>query len=146
MDVLEFGANLLKQQLGSQASTQIIGGALGQLLGASGGKLDIGKLVAQIGGQSGLQNALQSWLGDGQNAAITPAQIIALFGEGKLGSFAKQIGVDSGAAASGLAAVLPSMIDKFSSGGNLLESVIGSAVGGGSAGGLGGLIGGLLKK
>ena len=56
---------------------------------------------------------------------------MALFGEGKVGQFASSIGVDSSAAAGGLAEVLPQMLDEASSGGELLEGMggVGSLLG-----------------
>lgn len=139
MEILEMGAKLLKQNLGSNASTDAISGALGQLLGASGGKLDLAAIVAQLSKGGGLQSVVSSWLGDGANDAISPDQVVSAFGEAKLADFAKQVGVDSGKAAGGLANALPQMIDKFSSGGNLLETALGSS------GGVGGLLGAAKK-
>lgn len=135
MDIAQLGAQLLKQVLGTQSSQDGIAAALTQLLGGSSGQIDIAGLVAKLAQNGGMQSLLNSWLGDGANAAITPAQIAELFGDGKLGGFARQLGVTPDAAAGGLAAVLPQLVDKASSGGSLLES----------AGGLGGLLGAAKK-
>ena len=135
MDILELGAKLLNQHLGGNANENAISGALGQLLGGTNGKLDIASLVAKFASNGGLKNVVSSWLGDGANQGINPSQILDMFGEGKIGSFAQQVGVDKDAAAGGLASVLPKLIDQFSSGGNILES----------AGGLGGLLGAAKK-
>jgi uncharacterized protein YidB (DUF937 family) len=123
MDILQLGTKLLQQYLGNQGNPDAISGALGQLLGGSGGKIDLGSLVAQLSSNKDLQGLVSSWLADGPNKGIDPAQILALFGQGKVGSFAQQIGVSTDTAAGGLAATLPQLVDKFSSGGNLLESV-----------------------
>ena len=77
-----------------------------------------------------LGNILNSWLGDGANAAISAESIQALLGNQQISDFASTIGTDSTSAAAGLADVIPQIMDKSSSGGNLLAS----------AGGIGGLM------
>ena len=77
-----------------------------------------------------LGNILNSWLGDGANAAISAGSIQALLGNQQISDFASTIGTDSTSAAAGLADVIPQIMDKSSSGGNLLAS----------AGGIGGLM------
>ncbi len=135
MDMLQIGAKLLQDYLGGQGNLDVIGKALTQLIGQKDGKLDIASLVAQLSSNGNLQGMVSSWLGDGSNAAIDPAQILSIFGGGKIGSFAEQIGVSPDKAADGLAATLPKLIDQFSSGGSLLES----------AGGVAGVLG-MAKK
>lgn len=139
MDILELGAKLLKDNLNSGTSMTGIQQALGQLLGARNGKLDLAALVSQVSSGGNLQSIVTSWLGDGANSSISPAQILSIFGEGKIGEFSKQLGIDREQAAGGLAQALPQMIDKFSSGGNLLQSALGSS------GGVGGLLGAAKK-
>lgn len=145
MDILELGSNLLKQHLGTSANNSTISNALAQLLGGSGGQLNLGNLVALLSSNEGLQNVVNSWLGNGQNAPISPSQILSLFGEGKIKTFAGQLGVSSNDAAGGLANALPQMIDKGSSTGSLLETALVGALDG-NRGGLGGMLGGLFKK
>lgn len=146
MDLLQLGAQLLKSKLGNQAAGQdVISSALGGLLGAQNGQLDIGKLVQQLAGNAGVQAALKSMLGGGQ-ANINPAQILEMFGAAKLGGFADQIGVSQQAAAGGLADVLPQLISQAGGAGNLLQG-LGGLLGGGAqnaAGGLGDVLGGAL--
>ena len=62
---------------------------------------------------------------------IDAQQILSGLGDDKVGEFASAVGMEKDAAAQGLADVIPQIMDKSSSGGNLLESV----------GGLGGLMG-----
>ena len=126
MDIMEIGAKLLRQHFGNQGNADAIGGALSQLLGGSGGKIDLGRLVGQMASSKDLQGLVSSWLSDGPNQAIGPAQILEIFGQGKVGAFAQQVGVNPGVAAEGLAATLPQLVDKFSRGGNLLEAVGGA--------------------
>ncbi|MBR9912944.1 MAG: DUF937 domain-containing protein [Gammaproteobacteria bacterium] len=133
MDILKMGAELLSQKLGANADT--IMPALSALLGDGEGNVDLAGLATKMMSSGDLGGVVSSWLGDGENKNISPEWVTSLLGEGKLAEFAAKIGVDTGAAASGLADVLPQMVDKASSGGSLLES----------AGGVGGLMG-MAKK
>ncbi len=135
MDILKLGSELLARHLGGSVDTGTAQNALTKLLGGADGQLDIGGLVSQFAGSGAIGDIMGSWLGDGGNQAIDPAQILEMFGDNKLSEFAGNLGVDQGAATEGLANVLPEMIDKGSSGGNLLDSV----------GGLGGALG-MAKK
>ncbi|TJY65025.1 hypothetical protein E4T66_02045 [Sinimarinibacterium sp. CAU 1509] len=135
MDVRQVGAKLLQDYLDGQGNLDVIGKALMQLIGEKGGQLDIASLVAQLSSNGNVQNLVKSWLGDGANAALDPAQILSIFGNGKVGAFAEQIGIGPDQAAAGSAATLPQLINQFSSGGSLLES----------AGGVAGMLG-MAKK
>ena len=68
-----------------------------------------------------LSNVLSSWLGDGANQAISADTISSLFSSDQLAAFAEKAGVDASSAASGLADVIPEIMDKSSSGGSLLD-------------------------
>ncbi len=110
--------NQFKSQ--SSASETEMSGAIQGLLG---GNFDIGSLIEKFSANGGLATQLQSWLGDGANQSVSADSIMDAFGQDSVSQFASQIGVDSGSAASGLSEVIPALIDKCSSGGNLLESV-----------------------
>ena len=56
---------------------------------------------------------------------------MSMFGESEVGNFASKLNIDPAAASGGLAGMLPELIDKNSSGGNLL----------GALGGDGGVLG-----
>ena len=135
MDILKLGSELLARHLGGSVDTGVAQNALTKLLGGGDGQIDIAGLVSQFAGSGGIGDIVGSWLGDGGNQAINPAQLLEMFGDNKLAEFAGNLGVDQGSATDGLANVLPEMIDKGSSGGNLLDSV----------GGLGGALG-MAKK
>lgn len=122
MEILKLGAELLTKKLGLSADSSTVTSALGSLLGGDGNGLDIGSLVSKFAGQQGISSLVDSWLGDGENQAISPANIMSILGKGSIGEFASKIGVDEESAASGLSSVLPEMIDKASSGGKLLEN------------------------
>lgn len=131
MDILQLGAKLLKDQLGSSGNLDGIAQALGQLLGAKNGQVDLAGLIGKLASNGGVQNALKSVLGgNGAGTAITPAQIVEMFGSGKLGSFAQQLGVHPDTAAGGLAAVLPKLLEQTGDGGSLLQQGLGGLLGG----------------
>lgn len=134
MDVLKMGAELLGDKLGTSADSDTIQSALGNLLGDGSGGLDLGSIVGNMMSNGGLASVVTSWLGDGDNSPIDVGSLTSLFGESKLADFASMLGVDSDQAAGGLADVLPQIVDKSSSGGNLLESVLGGQGAGGLLG------------
>jgi uncharacterized protein YidB (DUF937 family) len=131
MEINELCSQLLSQKMGIQVDSEVIGSALGSLLGDGQGNLDLAGLAGKMASSGELGNIVSSWLGDGANASISPDSIMAMLGEDKVASFASQLGTDSGQAATGLADILPQIMDQSSSGGSLLDS----------AGGLGGLMG-----
>jgi len=139
MDILQLGAQLLRDRMGIDLDPKTIQSALGGLLAGSDGQIDIAGLVAKFAQQGGLQSVVSSWLGDGANQGIDAGKIMDMFGKQKLGDFSSKLGVEESTAAGGLADVIPQLIDKASSGGSILESL-------GGAGGLAGSLGGLFGK
>lgn len=131
MDLIKLGTELLSKQLGLEVDAQTIGSALTNLLSDGGGNIDLAGLAGKMASSGELGNVLNSWLGDGANSAISADSILGLFGNGKVSDFAANVGTDTETAATGLAEVLPQLMDKASSGGSLLDS----------AGGLGSLMG-----
>ncbi|MEM6545003.1 MAG: YidB family protein [Pseudomonadota bacterium] len=131
MNIIEMGVSLLSEKLGLDLDPNAVAPALNGLLANDSGELDLAGLASKMASSGNLSAVIGSWLGDGANDAISPESIMSLFGGDKLGAFAQQLGVSSDEAASGLAATLPEMIDKASSGGSLLDL----------AGGAGGLLG-----
>lgn len=123
MDLMQIGTQLLKNKLGNSGNSDSIAGALEGLLGGTGGNLDIGSLVSTMMNKGNLQGIVGSWLGDGDNEAISGDQIEEVVGTEKIAEFASQLGVDKGTAAQGLAESIPQMVDKGSSGGSLLDAV-----------------------
>ncbi len=131
MDLIQLGAQLLSDRLGLKVDTNTIASALSSLLGDGQGNIDLAGLASKMASSGELSGIVNSWLGDGANSAISADKLLGLLGQEKVSGFASQVGTDTQTAASGLADVLPQLMDKASSGGNLLEA----------AGGLGGLMG-----
>lgn len=124
---------------------QLIGGAVGQMLGggkSQGGMLDmVMKLVQNYPGgiqglvnqftQAGFGQQAQSWVGTGQNMPIAPADLMKVFGQGQLQSFGQQANLDATQTAGGLAAVLPEIINQLTpkgqvTQGNEFEALLGA--------------------
>ena len=127
MDLKQLATEMLVSKLGGNASENDVGDALGGLLGGgSGGDLDLGNIVQQLSGGD-LGSAVQSWLGDGANDAISGEQIANARGSDKVGEFAQKLGIDTDQAAGGLSDLLPQLIDQNSSGGDLLGTIGGLA-------------------
>jgi uncharacterized protein YidB (DUF937 family) len=131
MEILQLGAQLLSEKLGLEVDTDTIASALSGLLGDGQGNIDLAGLAGKMASSGELGSIVNSWLGDGANASISADSILGLLGEREVADFAATVGTDTDTAAAGLSDVLPDLMDKSSSGGNLLEA----------AGGLGGLMG-----
>ena len=125
MDLLKMGQQLLGDKLGDKA-----GGMMEALSGLTSGEgLDLGGIMEKMKA-GGMGDQLESYLGDGENQEISEDQIKSAFGEEGIANVANKLGVDNDTAASQLKDVLPGLLDKASSGGNLMESL----TGGGAAG------------
>ncbi len=131
MDIVQLGAQLLSEKLGLNVDSSTVTSALSRLLGDGEGSVDFAGLASKMAASGELGGILNSWLGDGSNSPISTDTILGLFGKSQVAQFAGEVGTDTETAASGLADVLPQLMDKASSGGSLLQSV----------GGLGGIMG-----
>jgi len=63
--------------------------------------------------QGGYGSQIGSWVGTGSNQPISGSQLQEVLGSGAIGQIAQQLGVSHGDASSGLAQVLPQLIDKM---------------------------------
>lgn len=70
---------------------------------------------------SGLGDHVASWIGTGDNLPVTASQLAEALGAGHLAQVAQQAGVEPEHAASGLARLLPQLIDQLSPGGQMPE-------------------------
>ena len=123
MDLMKIATQLLTEQFKGKVSADKAGSALSTLMGDGDGGINIADIVSKMSGSGNLAGMVGSWLGDGGNDSMQPSQLVEVFGGDKISSFAKTIGVDQESATSGLAGMLPKLIDKSSSGGDLLSSV-----------------------
>ncbi len=121
MSLLKIGAELFLKQLGNSGNglnTSSVSSALSKLLPTNKGDLDLSALVGQFS-NGNLASLATSWLGNASNDAISPAQILSLFGDNKMNAFASSLNIDINQASQGLAGALPQLIDQNSKGGEL---------------------------
>jgi len=114
--------------------------ALTSLLSDSDSKLDVAGLMAKVQGL-GLDSVLSSWLGTGENEAISGSQIQQLFGEEKIAALCETLNIDSEIAQQALSKLIPMFVDQTSSGSGLSD-LLGNGAG---VEGLGNVLGGFLK-
>ena len=136
-ELLNLGASVIRSN-SDDATTSLdpdqLSSALGNLFGGTGGKLDFGTLLGKMK-ESGLDDIVASWLGNGKNASISGETIKNLLGSDKVADFASMLGLSESNAEAAIADALPEMVDKASPEGSLLENIIDNA------GGLDGLLG-----
>lgn len=110
----------------------LLDGILGQVLGNMGGAGQGNALASALmgllsnqagasgGGLAGLLNLLQqaglgqqvsSWISTGQNLPVSAEQIMQALGHGQISQIAQQAGLEPQQASSGLAQLLPQLID-----------------------------------
>ena len=145
---MQLASQLMKQFADGNNDGQVdMNEALGTLSrlfsdnGSGGSSLDLSGLVSKMQG-TGLSDIVGSWLGDGENQAISGQQITDVLGSDKVNDFATSLNIDADSAQDELAELVPQMVDKSSSGGKLTDML--SAVGGieGLSAGLGALLAG----
>jgi uncharacterized protein YidB (DUF937 family) len=112
---------LLDSILGAVSGKSDTGGAA-QLIGVLGG------LLAQSGGlqglankfsQSGQGNVFSSWVGMGENEAISANQVQNALGSDQVNALATKLGVDPAQASNFLAEYLPKIVDKLTPAGKV---------------------------
>ena len=106
-----------QQAQGDDAGAGAPGGAVGAVISMlqshPGG---IGGVMQQFE-SSGLSGVAQSWLGGGQNQAVSPDQVQSALGPGAIGQVASMLGVSQDQAASHVSQFLPMIMDHLSPGG-----------------------------
>ena len=113
--------------------------AITGMLSNDGGQGGLGGLMAKFQ-QAGLGDAVKSWVGSGENHAVTGDQMSSALGSDTIADLAAKMGMSNTDAAGSLASMLPGLIDKLTPHGEA------PAGGLGNAGDLMGMLGGLLQK
>ena len=98
---------------GSSLDGDTIISALSNLTSGDGG-LDIASIISNMQ-SSNLGETLQSWLGEGDNTAISDQQISDVLGSDNISIFASQLGLSEEEAIGGLQDALPVIVDSVSS-------------------------------
>lgn len=137
---MQMATQVLSSQLNSSSSNNenLVQSVIGDLLGGSGKEgIDFGSLLQGLQG-NGLADVAKSWLGDGANENISSSQIESLLGSSQVQEAAAKLGASQSDLLTGLQQMIPQVVDKSSSGGELLDSV-------GGLSGLAGLASKFLK-
>ncbi len=69
--------------------------------------------------QQGMGSAVQSWLSNGQNQPVSPEQVTQALGHDEVQQVADQAGISHQEASSGIAALLPQIVDKLTPNGQV---------------------------
>jgi uncharacterized protein YidB (DUF937 family) len=100
--------------LASRAS----GGSGAQQPGSLGGLGGLGDLLNQFQ-QNGLESIIKSWIGTGQNQAISPSQLHQALGPDTVNDLSAQTGLPHDDLLAQLSKVLPAVVDKLTPNGQL---------------------------
>ena len=133
------GGGGLGTLIGMVASNPQMLQAITGMLSNDGAQGGLGGLMAKFQ-QAGLGDAAKSWVGSGENHAVTGDQMSSALGADTISDLAAKMGVSQGEAAGSLASMLPGLIDKLTPHGIAPEGGLGNS------GDLMGMLGGLLQK
>ena len=116
MGVMDLVGGLLCQ--GGQAQgNPLMGAVMGLIQNHPGG---LQGLLGQFQ-EKGLGDQVASWIGTGANQPISAEHVQAALGPDQLQQLAGQLGMSHGEAASGLAGLLPQVVDKLTPQGSVPE-------------------------
>jgi uncharacterized protein YidB (DUF937 family) len=106
---------------GSDKQKQLTSAALSRISDpATGGLLGLVNTLRQLG----LNDVVSSWISTGENKPISPEQVQNALGEGQINQMAQNMGVSRQEVSTGLAGLLPQLIDKLTPDGKLPESSV----------------------
>lgn len=103
---------------GNSGVASAAGPLLNMLIGDKGQEGGLGNIIAQLQ-QSGLADQVGSWLGGGDNSAVSADQIQGALGGDTLSKLGGALGIGEGDVAGQLSALLPSLVDKLSPNGEM---------------------------
>jgi uncharacterized protein YidB (DUF937 family) len=102
-------------------SASLVREAVGLLAGS--GSDGLTEMVRGFESQ-GLGHVIGSWVGPGENLPISGPQLQAVLGDQRLAQAAQRLGLPPAAAATALAAVLPSVVDRLTPHGALEQQLL----------------------
>jgi uncharacterized protein YidB (DUF937 family) len=106
---------------GSDKQKQLTSAVLSRISDpATGGLLGLVNTLRQLG----LDDVVSSWISTGENKPISPEQVQNALGEGQINQMAQNMGVSHQEVSTGLAGLLPQLIDKLTPDGKLPESSV----------------------
>lgn len=113
--------------------------AITGMLGNDGGHGGLGGIMAKFQ-EAGMGDAVSSWVGNGENHAVSADQVTSALGSDTIAGLAEKMGISHGDAAGQLSSMLPGLINHLTPNGQAPEGGLGNA------GDLMGMLGGLLQK
>jgi uncharacterized protein YidB (DUF937 family) len=106
---------------GSDKQKQLVSAVLSRISDpATGGLLGLVNTLRQLG----LDDVVSSWISTGENKPISSEQVQNALGEGQINQMAQNMGVSHQEVSTGLAGLLPQLIDKLTPDGKLPESSV----------------------
>ncbi|MFZ1292510.1 MAG: YidB family protein [Melioribacteraceae bacterium] len=112
--------DMLKSVLGGGDKNDLMSVVMGLIGGQKGG---LSGLVSQFASK-GLGDVIGSWVGTGENKAISTDQLQNALGSEKVKDIASKLGVDPNSALSQLSKILPQAVDKLTPDGKVPEGDI----------------------
>lgn len=133
---MQKGAQAFQSKLDTDGDGQIeisdLVPALTNLFTNAKGDMDLSSILSNLKA-GGLVSAAQSWLGDGENAAIDGEQTKALLGLDTITEFADKVGLQVEQAVDGLQEAIPQIVDQASTGAESLKDIAGDLLKGDTA-------------
>ncbi len=106
---------------GSDKQKQLTSAALSRISDpATGGLLGLVNTLRQLG----LDDVVSSWISTGENKPISSEQVQNALGERQINQMAQNMGISHQEVSTGLAGLLPQLIDKLTPDGKLPESSV----------------------
>ncbi len=122
MGLLDQLAGQVMGSLGAQKQDPVAqGDLLGSVIGLINSAGGLPALLQQLQG-SGLGDQVASWIGTGQNQAVSGDQITDALGADNIQQIAQQAGVEPEHASTGLAQLLPQIIDQLTPDGQVPQN------------------------
>ncbi len=117
MGLFDDALNRVKGEMagGAEGQSGLMGVVMGLINNQPGG---LSGLVSQLT-QGGLGNAVSSWVGMGENQPVSGDAIQQALGSDKIQELAAKAGISSDALSSGLAQMLPGVVDKLTPNGEV---------------------------
>jgi len=112
MDLMSIAQNLINQNTSDSVTGDMVKDGLENLFDSK--DFDISSIMVAMAGNDDLSSIVGSWLGSGENSAISTDMIGNIFSSSQISGFASKLGLNSSSALSLLSKVLPDIVDQAS--------------------------------
>lgn len=121
MSIFDSVKGMVESEMGSElgGDSGLMGHAMQLVNDPNNGGLD--GLVQQFR-DKGLGEVVESWIGPGGNHPITADQIQQVIGQDRLNEIASKFGMSADDVSAKMAALLPTVVDKLTPGGNVASN------------------------